>query len=58
MSLGAGKTVMGKLKFEEWLWNQEAVEIKPFHGDNGIFTVNIFQRDCDNKGQYQSFLVL
>ena len=45
MSLGAGKTVMGKLKFEEWLCNKVAVDIKHFHGDNGIFTADIFQKD-------------
>ena len=44
VSLGYGETIMGKLKFEEWLWNQAADEIKHLHGDNGIFTSDIFKK--------------
>ena len=49
---------MGKLKFEGLLWNQAEVESTHFHGDNGIFTVDMFQKDCDKKNQYQSFSVV
>ena len=58
MSLGSGKTVTGKLKFEERFWNQAEVEIKNLHEDNCIFIADVFQNDCDKKVQYHSFLVL
>ena len=45
---------MGKLKFEEWLWNQAAVEIKNFHGDNVIFTSDVFQKYFLKKGESKS----
>ena len=43
------------MKFEKWLWNQAEVDINHFHGDNGKFTADIFQRDCKKKGQLKSF---
>ena len=46
---------MVKLKFEEWLWNQASVEIKNVHGDNVIFTSDLFQKYCWKKGQSKSF---
>ena len=33
---------MGKQRFEEWLWEQAAVEVKHYHSDNGVFTANMF----------------
>jgi hypothetical protein len=55
VSLGAGETVLGKIKFEEWLWEQACVEVKHYHSDNGIFTADMFRGDCNKKGQTQSF---
>ena len=55
VSLGAGETILSKVKFEEWLWEQAAAEIRHLHSDNGIFTSDVFRTDCDDKGQTQSF---
>ena len=55
MSLGDGETIMGKLKFEEWIFNQAAVEIRNLHGYNGIFTSDMFKKGFDKKYQSQSF---
>ena len=55
ISLGAGETVLSKIRFEEWLWEQAAVEIRHLHGDNGIFTADMFREDCQKKSQAQSF---
>jgi len=37
VSLGANETIMGKARFEQWLWDQCVSEVKYYHGDNGIF---------------------
>jgi hypothetical protein len=55
VSLGAGETVMSKVRFEEWLWEMAAVEITHLHSDNGIFTADMFREDCKSKHQSQSF---
>jgi len=55
ISLGANETVMGKARFEQWLWDQCVSEVKHYHGDNGIFSAEEYHRDCDEKGQSQSF---
>ena len=55
VSLGANETVMGKTRFEQWLWDQCVSEVKHYHGDNGIFSAEEYRRDCDEKGQSQSF---
>jgi hypothetical protein len=55
VSLGAGETVMSKVRFEEWLWEQAAAEVSHFHSDNGVFTADLFREDCKRKGQSQSF---
>ena len=52
---GAIETVMGKARFEQWLWDQCVSEVKHYHGDNGIFSAEEYRRDCDEKGQSQSF---
>jgi hypothetical protein len=46
---------MGKARFEQWLWDQCVSEVKHYHGDNGIFSAEEYRRDCDKKGQSQSF---
>jgi transposase InsO family protein len=55
VSLGANETVMGKARFEQWLWDQCVSEVKHYHGDNGIFSAEEYRRDCNEKGQSQSF---
>eukprot|EP00804_Cyclotella_cryptica_P022545 CCRYP_009449-RA/>CCRYP_009449-RA protein AED:0.37 eAED:-0.02 QI:0/0/0/1/0/0/2/0/345 len=55
VSLGAGKTVLSKARFEEWLWEMAATEIKHLHSDNGVFTADTFRDDCRTKHQSQSF---
>ena len=55
VSLGAGETVMSKVRFEEWLWEMAAAEIKHLHSDNGVFTADMFRDDCKMKHQSQSF---
>jgi len=52
---GAIETVMGKACFEQWLWDQCVSEVKHYHGDNGIFPAEECRRNCDKKGQSQSF---
>ena len=52
---GAIETVMGKARFEQWLWDQCVSEVKHYHGDNGIFSAEEYRRDCEEKGQSQSF---
>ena len=39
VSLGANKTVMGKACFEQWLYDKCVCEVKHYHADNGIFSV-------------------
>ena len=37
VSLVINETVMGKSRFEQWLWYQAAAEVSHYHGNNGIF---------------------
>eukprot|EP00956_Cyclotella_meneghiniana_P020859 scaffold37342_cov71-Cyclotella_meneghiniana.AAC.1 len=55
VSLGAGETVNAKVSFESWLWEEARVAIKHYHGDNGIFTAELFRESCTEEGQTQSF---
>jgi hypothetical protein len=55
VSLGANKTVMGKARFKQWLYDQCVCEVKHYHGDNGIFSLEEFWRDCEEERQSQSF---
>jgi hypothetical protein len=52
---GAIETVMGKARFEQWLWDQCVSKVKYYHGDNSIFSAEEYCRDCEEKGQSQSF---
>ena len=40
VSLGANETVLGKSRFEEWLWEQASAKISHYHSDNGVFVEN------------------
>jgi transposase InsO family protein len=55
VSLSAGETVMSKLKFEEWLWEQARVSVRHYHSDNGVFTSELFKEACAEEKQTQSF---
>jgi hypothetical protein len=55
VSFGANKTVMGKARFEQWLWDQCVSKVKHYHGDNGIFSAKEYCHNCDEKGQSQSY---
>jgi hypothetical protein len=55
VSFGANKTVMGKARFKQWLYDQSDCEVKHYHGDNGIFSTKEFWHDCEEKQQRQSF---
>ena len=55
VSLGANETIMGRERFEQWIYDHAFVEIKHFHGDNGIFSSEEYRDDCADKMQSQSF---
>ena len=55
VSLGAGETVNGKAKFEDWIWSLAGVLAKHYHSDNGIFASQYFREDVLKKKQTQSF---
>jgi hypothetical protein len=42
VSLGSNKTVMGKSRFDQWLWNEDVAEVSHYHSNNGIFTAAEF----------------
>jgi hypothetical protein len=51
VSLGASETIMGKERFEQWLYDIACVEVKHFHGNNGIFLIGgvppgVFQEEA------------
>ena len=41
VSLGAGETLLGKQRFEQWFYDLAVAEVRHYHSDNGIFTVII-----------------
>ena len=53
--LGINETMVGKSQFEWWLWGQAVAEVSHYNGNNGIFTVDEYRKDCDDKGQSQIF---
>jgi hypothetical protein len=55
LSLGAGKTITSKQKFEQWLYEMACVEVKQYRSDNGVFISELFREDCDSKNHAQSF---
>jgi hypothetical protein len=48
-SMGAGKTVMGKARFEQMCWNLAGVTIKNYHSNNGVYNASMFCEDCISK---------
>ena len=55
VSLGASETIMGKVRFEQWLYDIACVEVKHYHGDDGIFSSKTYREECSEKMQSQSF---
>ena len=52
VSLGASETIMGKERFEQWLYDTACVEeVKHFHGNNGIFSSEEYRLECSEKKQ-------
>ena len=47
--------MLGKSRFEEWLWEQASAKISHYHSDNGVFVANEYQNDCEGKCQTHSF---
>jgi len=47
---------MGKERFEPWLYDIACVEVKHFHGNNGIFSSEEYRHECSKKKQLQSLL--
>ena len=46
VSLGSSETITGKERFEQWLYDIACVEVKHFHGDNGIFSLEEYFLEC------------
>ena len=55
VSLGANETVIGKHKFEQWVYNLASVCIKRYHSDNGVYDATEFRDDCAAQDQKQTF---
>ncbi|KAL7461742.1 hypothetical protein ACHAXS_003253, partial [Conticribra weissflogii] len=55
VSLGAGETLLGKARFEEWIFNLAGVTVNRYHSDNGVYASPDFKQDCSDKDQVQSF---
>ncbi len=47
--MGASKTIMGKERFEQLLYDTAFAEVKHFHGDNGIFALEQYREECVEK---------
>ena len=41
--------------FEQWLCDTAYTTVKHIHGDNGIFALEQYRQECDEKGQTKSF---
>jgi hypothetical protein len=55
VSLCSSEIIMGKERFEQWLYDIACVKVKHFHGDNGIFSSEEYRLECSEKKQLQSF---
>jgi hypothetical protein len=41
---------MGTSHFEQWLWDMAYMEVKHYHGNNGIFSAEEYHLECKEKG--------
>ena len=55
VSLVVNETIDGTAWLEQWLWEQEVAEVSHCHSDNGFFLKDAYCKDCEGKGQTQSF---
>ena len=55
ISLGSNETVMIKSRFKQCTWEKSVMEVYHYHGENGIFTVDEYCKDCDDKKKTQNF---
>jgi hypothetical protein len=55
VSLGASETIMGKVRFKQWLYDIACVKVKHYHGDDRIFSSETYREECSEKMQSQSF---
>jgi hypothetical protein len=58
VSLGANETVMGKSYFEQWLWDMVYMEVKHYHGNNGISLLRNIVLSVKRKGKVSPSLGL
>jgi hypothetical protein len=55
VSLRTSETIMGKERFEQWLYDIACVGVKHYHGNNGIFEEEEYHQECTKRMQLQSF---
>ena len=53
--LGAGETIMGNQKYEIWMWDQSAVGVHHYHGDNEVLASDMFFKEFNKRSQSHSF---
>ena len=58
VSLGSNYTVIGKSRFEQWLWDQDGAEVSHYHSNNGIWNTAYYYHNCNEKGQTKSIMEL
>ena len=55
VSMGAEETLVGKCKFEQWVYDLASVCVKRYHSDNGVYDSELFREDCIKQDQKQTF---
>ena len=55
VSMGANETLIGKHKFEQWVYDLATVCVKSCHNDNGVYDSNAIREDCAGQNQQQTF---
>ena len=55
VSMTADETIIGKHKFEQWVYDLASVCVKKYHSDNGVYDSAAFREDCAGQNQKQSF---
>ena len=51
VSLGEEKTIVGKARFNQWIWEKSVAEVYHYHRDNCIFVKDRYRKYCEGKGQ-------
>ena len=55
VSLVSNKNIVGKARFEQWLWEQAVAEVSHYHGYIVVFVKDVYRKDFEGKEQTQSF---